>query len=136
MREIKFRAWDNYNEKWLKDYDFNIRLDNWNIQKNLCAWTIWWIEINQFTWLKDKNWVDIYEGDIIEHQQYLYQVVWNFDRIKFVQIKTTITDFSMYTDWWECLKENYWRYYTYKQLFNFGSCEIKWNIYENPLQSN
>ena len=84
-----------------------------------------------FTWLFDREWKGIYIWDMIQHQQYLYQVVWNFCEIWFKQVKTTITDFSNYTDWWECLKKDYWKYFKMSDLFNFDSCEIIWNIYQN-----
>lgn len=129
MREIKFRAWVKETSQMIEHsiIDFNDFL-----HKDIETYC-WNIDIlMQYTWLKDKNWKEIYFDDIIQHQEYLYQVVWNVDKIWFIQIKATITDFTIYADWWECLKSNYWRYFERKNLFNFDSCEIKWNIYENP----
>ena len=56
MREIKFRAWDNVNNWWCfyNNCDCMIHLNN-----PTC-------NITEFTWLKDKNWKDIYEWDIVE----------------------------------------------------------------------
>lgn len=62
MREIKFRVFDKKNNKWLNDNDIKLKLD-WNYD------TFWiyhkQISIMQLTWLKDKNWKEIFEGDIV-----------------------------------------------------------------------
>lgn len=66
MREIKFRFWSNHLGKFvvpddsifvgaLKDPDMNTM---------------------QYTGLKDKNGVDIYEGDIVQMGPFVYSVVW------------------------------------------------------------
>ncbi len=118
MREIKFRAWDKKENKWLEkeyyhliDLVGNIRV--YSLGKLYDTDNI--IELQQFTGLKDKNGKDIYEGDIIkDYEGKLSQVIWLDDNSKFWIKRLN----------WKQNGEDTWHIITF-------SGEIIGNIFEN-----
>ena len=118
MREIQFRAWDK-KERTIKNIDLYWFEENTvrNIEDTESVqWDMNNFIIMQYTWLKDNNWKEIYEGDLIKiwlwDDDYGLKVI-EFDRGIFWYKKALTT---LHPLW--CVLESI--------------IEIKGNIYENP----
>lgn len=120
MREIKFRAWDE------KTRAFIYRLGHWddninmlNLSEDLASVSGWPnLILMQYTGLKDKNGIEIFEGDILAvNNEPLYKVEWANHMSMFDLVKLDGSGSST-DDMW--------------------LCEVIGNIYENPdlLETN
>jgi uncharacterized phage protein (TIGR01671 family) len=114
MREIKFRAWDRKNKKFIKN---NIDYDKCEYYGNIfvcfkCALSDCLEDyiLMQYTGLKDKNGKEIYEGDILELKNAKISFI---PRVIFVMA-------------WDDTRTG-WTLYSPKDEF-----EVIGNIYENP----
>lgn len=117
MKEIKFRAYNKYSQKMYEVEWISFRHNNIIVASNEEAekqQKLWDFELMQFTGLKDKNWKDVFEGDIL--------------RIEGKNVFVYYNDDGLYELWWEktllkglALNKRAWIPF-----------EIIWNIYENP----
>ncbi len=135
MREIKFRAihkltkkmWNEeelvfHNGKWYEDWrSFE---DGMSLNMNQC-------EVMQYTGLKDKNGVEIYEGDILNTFSNINKYTDSFaeDIEPKFEYTTIVRDGA-------CFKTTYKKRPSYVLNENSGSMvehtEVIGNIYENP----
>jgi len=115
MREIKFRAWDKDNNKMIYQspyyaYQLMITMDGGYMYRDgkRCNY-----DMMQYTGLKDKNGVEIYEGDVVK---------WA-DTIGVVKYKPT----RFLNDMQRCDLMGNYRLDTFE-----GAIEVIGNIYEHP----
>jgi len=95
MREIKFRAWDTKERRMFVPFELKQKLNQRLGQFSAD------IILLQYTGLKDKNGIEIYEGDIVRHYDYPYlkaggisTVKWNVDACGFYPFTEEIADYG------------------------------------------
>lgn len=120
MRELKMQFW--YEEQkvmspWMTLLEFANDISQTHIFENSVQEKLEYDAVRQYTWIKDKNWLEIYEGDYIKI--YDENGLFNWEWV----VKLRDCAFHVFDDY-TILRD--------MSSGGYGEAEIMGNIYENP----
>jgi uncharacterized phage protein (TIGR01671 family) len=117
QRKIEFRGKKQKDNSWIYGLIIKDTYGHYRIQfdANQFSQVVKPETIGQFTGLKDKRGVKIYEGDILKNENEIINVLWN----------NKYAGFTLHCDNWACLAF----FYEYLDVKNV---EVIGNIHDNP----
>ncbi len=125
-REIKFRAWDKGSEYMHSNVQSGVYEDPDDWTEFSTVLGLERFEVMQYTGLKDKNGKEIYEGDVVEYN--------DFNSLKtggHAEDKIIVGKVIFICGMW-MVEENNCGHDLYEGLVNDEEFEVIGNIYENP----
>lgn len=130
-RTIKFRVWDNELKKYrsAKDGDYSLGVLSGKV-RGIYGEKFPQMEVQQFTWLHDKNGKEIYEGDVLQLKKLDGSVL----LYKIFSVKGGFA-FNAHQDDFHKPQSQIYFYESTSDMQNSGfisTLEIIGNIFENP----
>lgn len=89
MREIKFRLFGKNSKEFLRPENVGLNLKE---LQNVCDIDLW--HVMQYTGLKDRNGVEVYEGDVVKYLTHTAHVFWSPQDFGFVHYNEVIGGYA------------------------------------------
>ena len=131
MREIKFEyIYSNWKDFVKKTFTLD-EISNWDCYEFMCDMPMYkdykLLTHRQYTWLKDKNWKEIYEWDVVKYED---KTRCKWDDLLINKIIFNIPQHRYWIwKWIDCEKDS--SLFIYLTPKNCKKIEKIWNIYEN-----
>jgi len=129
MRTIKFRIWDNINNKMYNLGNLEDCLYRTEFEEEF-GYDLTNYIIMQYTGLKDKNGKEIYEGDIVKWTRKTWVDIYDEENGYREQTDISFIEYSIEDRAFMIESEGYG--YEGEGLWNWNEIEVIGNIYENP----